>query len=172
MLHSQDGRIHTECSDSLAAIEKLHDSKFVPLALRFFRAGFEAVRGADRKPYDDAGKSLAPAIRSIELIIGQFGEHVAGDTIARLYNDVGKIHSKIQNYEPEEVLGWLGAMEGELEGYSDRMSSMMNASIAKPSFDHTCEKLREANFSLERAEPLIPGVGDLPLAWVLVANRL
>ena len=33
------------------------------------------------------------------------GHRVAGDVIARLYSDVGRIHTHIQKYVPDEVLG-------------------------------------------------------------------
>ena len=47
---------------------------------------------------------LAAAVPALEAIMKQYGEHVAGDTVARLYNDVGRIHGDIQRYEPAEVL--------------------------------------------------------------------
>lgn len=171
MLHIESGSIHKECSDSLAAIERLQASRFVPLSLQLFETGFDAVQGADRAPYDAAGKQLAPAIHAVELIMEEYGEHVAGGTIARLYSDVGQIHSKIQNYDPKEVLSWLSTMDAELEDYSGRMSSMIDAGIAQAAFDELCEDLRAGGFTLQRAEPLLPADQELPLAWVLVATR-
>lgn len=171
LLHIDGGSVHKECEDSLAAITSLQESKFIPLSREVFRTGFDAVRGADRAPYEAAGKQLAPAVRAAESIIGQYGEHVAGDTVARLYYDVGRIHSKIQNYEPTEVLDWLSRMDGELEAYAERMSSMCEAAIDRESFDHICENLSGRGFKLERADPLVPTDEDRALAWVLIATR-
>ncbi len=171
MLHIESGSIHKECSDSLGAVGKLQASRFVPLSIELFRTGFEAVRGADRAPYDAAGRELAPAIHAVEQIIDEYGEHVAADTVARLYSDVGRIHSHIQNYDPEEVLGWLGTMESELAAYSGRMSSMTEACLDQAAIDRFAADLRNMSFTLERAEPLVPPGETRPLAWVVIARR-
>jgi hypothetical protein len=101
----------------------------------------------------------------------EYGESVAGDTIARLYSDVGRIHSNLPKYDPDEVLGWLGSMERELQAYARRMTSMMGASITEEAFSDLCGKLTSSGFSLDRSEPLIATGQAIPLAWVLVARR-
>jgi len=129
LLHNQTGSIHRECVESLDAIVRLQESRFIPYTTAMFDAGFKAVRGADRAPYESAAKQLSPAIRVLENIMKQYGQHVAGDTIARLYHDVNQIHQRIQHYEPDEVLDWLRKMDGELDAYAERMSSMSEAAI-------------------------------------------
>jgi len=66
LLHHQQGSIYQECNDSLNAIRLLQSSRFIPLAIDMFRAGFEAVRGADRSAYEAAATQLAPAIKTLE----------------------------------------------------------------------------------------------------------
>lgn len=171
LLHTQAGSIHRECSQSLDAIVRLKESRFIPCAIDMFDAGFKAVRGADRVAYDSAAKNLAPAIGALEGIMKQYGQHVAGDTISRLYNDVGQIHQRIQHYEPGEILGWLNKMDGELDAYAGRMSSMSGAAIDSKSFEQVCDELRSQGFSIDRAEPLLIPNHDLPLAWVLIATK-
>jgi SAM-dependent methyltransferase len=171
MLHIENGSIHKECADSLAAIEQLQASGFVPLSLEFFKAGFAAVRGADRAPYDAAGAKLAPAIDAAESIMSEYGEEVAGETIARLYSDVGQIHSKLPNYDADEVLGWLNTMDAELEAYKGRMTSMLNAAVTHTAFDTLRGDLIAAGLTPVTAAPLIAEESELPLAWVLVAKR-
>lgn len=171
MLHVEGGSIHKECADSLAAIERLQQSDFVPLSIDFFKAGFAAVRGADRAPYDAAGAKLAPAIETAEAIMAEYGEDVAGETIARLYGDVGRIHGNMPNYDPDEVLCWLGTMDAELDAYKGRMTSMLNASVSHPAFDTLRADLIAAGLTPTTAAPLGANDGDLPLAWVLVAKR-
>ncbi len=171
LLHSQAGSIHRECMESLDATVRLQESRFIPYAIEMFDAGFKAVRGADRAPYDAAGKQFAPAIGALEAIMEQYGQHVAGDTIARLYNDVGQIHQEIQHYEPAEVLDWLSRMDGELDAYAGRMSSMSDSAIGSDTFEQICDGLRSRDYTIERAEPLMAPDQDLPLAWVLVATR-
>jgi len=171
LLHSQAGSIHQECTASLDAISRLQKSKFIPHSIQLFRAGFEACRGADRAPYEAAATQLAPAIQALESIMKQYGEHVAGDTVARLYSDVGRIHSEIQQYEPSEVLGWLDRMDGELDTYIGRMSSMCQAAIDSDTFEQVCARLRSQGYATKRAEQLTAADQDLPLAWVLIATK-
>ncbi len=101
----------------------------------------------------------------------EYGQGVAGDTIARLYSDVGRIHSKLPEYEPDEVLGWLASMERELQAYARRMSSMMGAAITEDAFSDLCGQLTSSGFSLDRSEPLLTTGQASPLAWILVARR-
>ena len=171
LLHSQAGSIHRECMESLDAVIQLQKSRFIPYAIEMFSTGFKAVRGADRAPYEAAGKQLAPAIGALEAIMKQYGQHVAGDTIARLYSDVGQIHQEIQHYEPADVLDWLGRMDGELDAYAGRMSSMSDSAIDNDTFEQICDGLRNRDYTIERAEPLIAPDQDLPLAWVLIATK-
>ena len=171
LLHCNSGSIHLECLQSLDAIKQLEESQFIPLAKEMFDAGFKAVRGADRSTYEDAAKALAPAIYELEEIMRQHGQHVAGDTILKLYNDVGQIHQRIQHYQPDDVIKWLNRMEDELSAYSSRMSSMCNAAIDKTSFAQIKSDLLKREFTIESAESLLVSGYDLPMAWVLIARK-
>ena len=170
LLHSQAGSIHRECVENLDAIVQLQDSRFIPYAIEMFSAGFQAVRGADRAPYEAAAKKLAPAIATLEAIMKQYGQQVAGDTIARLYHDVGQIHQRIQHYEPAEVLDWLHRLDGELDAYAGRMSSMSDSAIGSETFEQIVAGLHDRDYTVDRAEPLVIPDQKLPLAWVLIAT--
>jgi len=171
LLHSQAGSIHQECVESLDAIVQLQNSQFVPYAKEMFTAGFKAVRGADRAPYEVAAKKLAPAIATLEAIMKQYGQQVAGETIARLYSDVGQIHQRIQHYEPGEVLDWLNRLDGELDAFAGRMSSMSNCAIDSETFEQIVAGLHNRDYTVDRAEPLVIPDEKLPLAWILIATR-
>jgi len=171
LLHNKAGGIHKECAASLDAIERVQEAAFIPYSITMFEEGFAACRGTDRAKYEDAAKQLAPAIRTLESIITQYGEHVAGDTVIRLYEDVGRIHERIQYYEPTEVLGWLERMDGELQAFAGRMASMCNAAIDSATFGRLCERLRGQGYSTKQAEPLAVSDQELPLAWALIAVR-
>jgi hypothetical protein len=100
----------------------------------------------------------------------QYGQQVAGDTIARLYNDVGRIHERIQHYEPGEVLDWLNRLDGELDAYAGRMSSMSKSAIGSEAFEQIVAGLHDRDYTVDRAEPLVIPDQKLPLAWVLIAT--
>lgn len=171
LLHNQSGSIHQECAQSLDAIVQLQESRFIPYTIQMLSAGFKACRGSDRAPYEAAATQLNPAVQALDGIMQQYGEHVAGDTIARLYHDVDRIHREIQCYEPDEVLGWLKRMDEEMGAYAGRMSSMCESALDREKFDQICAGLRSRDCTIERAGPLVAPGHDLPLAWVLVAAK-
>jgi ubiquinone/menaquinone biosynthesis C-methylase UbiE len=171
LLHNKAGSIYKECAASLDAIEKMQEARFIPYAIAMFEKGFAACSGADRADYEAAAKQLAPAVRALESIMMQHGKHVAGDTVMRLYDDVGKMHEHIQHYEPSDVLDWLNRLEGELQAFAGRMTSMCGAAIDSNTFDRLCEALRSQAFTTVRAEALAEPDQQLPLAWALIAIR-
>ena len=171
VLHHRAGRMFRECTESLDAIARLRDSGFIPRAIDMLGAGFEASRGADRAPYEAAATRLAPAVKSLESVLRQYGEHVAGDTIVRLYSDVDHIHRHLQAYDPTEVLGWLRAIDASLDDYAGRMASMRDSAVDEASFDAACTGLQGRGHTLLRHEPLAAGDGGLPLGWILIAAR-
>lgn len=172
LVHRQGGSIFDECSRNLAAINELQESAFLPLALRFFEAGFAAVRGRDRSPYEQAGRAFDPAVRKLEAITGKFGPGVAGGMLGRLYEDVGRIHGAIHQHDEAEVIDWLKRLDAELAAFSGRMSSMLAAALDEQAFANWTARLVAAEFSLDRAEPLPDAATGQPLGWALIATRV
>lgn len=171
LLHRDGSIIHRQSAADLAAVRRLRDARFIELAETFFRAGFDAVRGGDRQAYDDAGKALAPAVSAAENIIDELGPDVAGGAVARVYEDVARIHGGIQNYAPEDVLAWTARMKDEFAAYGDRMTSMCSAVLDDEAFAHACERVRAAGFDIARGNELMSVDGRQRLAWALVAKR-
>jgi len=171
LLHNSDGSIHHQCATNLEAVKRVQQSRFVQKSIQMFRTGFEAVRGADRAPYDESARRLDPAVRELEAVMEQFGRGVADQTINRLYSDVAKMHSRIQHYDPPEVLDWLVRMEGELETYAGRMSSMCESSLDGAMFERICGGLVDQGFTIETAGPLMAVDEKVPLAWALIARK-
>lgn len=171
LMHARPGIIFNECRASLDAVRRTRQARFVPLAEAFFEAGFAAVRGADRDPYEKAGATLNPALRKVERILADHGEDVAGGTIAKLYGDVERIHTRIQHYDPDEVLEWLRSMSEELDAYETRMSSMCEAASDKKALRGLGQRLEQQGLTIARAKPLKPGGKSLPVAWMLEARR-
>ena len=171
LMHIEDGSIHKECADSLGAITATRECRFLPLAIDLFRNGFAAVRGGERTPYDEAGTRFAPAIAAVEGILDEYGMDVAGGTIAGIYGDIARIHGRMPNYDPDEVLGWLESMETEMDAFSDRMASMIAAAADKAACEQVCAQLLASGLEIQMADELLVGREALPLAWALVATR-
>lgn len=171
LIHMRGSSIEQECSGNLEAVSRVQESGFIERAGDMLRAGFEAVRGADRKPYEEAAKRLAPAIQTLEAVIEQYGEQAADGTVAKLYADVGAIHNEMQQYDPGEVLEWLDRMAKELAAYSGRMSSMRDAAVDEESFKKVCSGLHGRGYTIESAGPFQVPDNELALAWALVAKK-
>jgi len=171
LLHCQGSTIDLECKQSLDATRRLQDSGFIEKSSILFKAAFAAMQGAARQPYEDAAKQLAPAISSLEDIMREYGPHVAGDTIIRLYNDVDEIHQKIQRVDQQEVLSWLEGMQLELEAYAARMTTMSQAAINADDFELIKTQLDTSGFSFERAEFLQGTEHEQILAWCVIARK-
>lgn len=171
LMHCESGSIHQECQQSLNAIERAQTSCFIQLAIKMFEAGFKSIKGASRQNYEQYAKKLTPAIAELETIMRQYGSHVAGNTISRLYNDVAQIHQRIQHYEPKDVLTWLNKMDEELNAYGKRMSSMGLSAINSSNFNHIQDNLKDRGFTIETADKLFVPGNELPMAWVLIAKK-
>jgi hypothetical protein len=136
-----------------------------------FEAGFEALRGADRAAYEQAAERLGPAVAELEGIMTEHGQNVANDTIALLYGQVASFHSRMQHYDPDEVLAWLSRMESELDDHRARISSMLGAAIGQAGFRAICETLADGGLTLEQHGPLLSKDGEVPLAWAILASK-
>lgn len=170
LLHHSGGVIQAECAANRNAARRVQAAGFVTLARDMFEAGFAAVRGADRKAYDDAAAQLAPALRVVEDIVREYGQEVAAGTVAQLYGDVARIHERLPHYDPNEVLGWLERMDLELEAYAGRMASMLGAAVDGPGFERLCQSLTEQGCILDQAGPYSASDDEAPLGWALVAR--
>lgn len=171
LLHHRHGGIYGQSEASLVAMQQLQRSRFIPLSIATFDAGFKAIRGADRGPYEAAAKDLVPAIRLVETIMKQHGTSVADGTIQALYRDISVVHKRMPHYEPAEVLGWLERTQVEVGAYAGRMSSMLRSAIDAPTFEQLCQRVKADKFDLVRQDALMNPERSAPLAWALVAER-
>lgn len=171
LMHIVGGSVLKECADSLAAVQGAIDCNFIPLAIDLFENGFAAVQGADRAAYDAAGSKFAPAVAVVEQVMDEFGDDVAGGTIAKLYDDIARIHARMPNYDSNDILSWLDAMEHEFPAYAQRMASMIATASNQASIDVICSRLRDSGFEIDRAGTLQPDNESLPLAWEIIATR-
>jgi SAM-dependent methyltransferase len=171
LLHHTESSIHRDCEAGLDAVTRVRESRFILLATDFFSAGFEAVRGADRAPYEQAATLLNPAIRAVENVAEKHGPDVAGGVVATLYDTVKRMHQRIQHYEPAEVLDWLQSMDLQLEDYLARMSTMHAAALDERSFEEVREIMTRADCTIIDSGPLFAPGEQQPLAWALLASR-
>jgi ubiquinone/menaquinone biosynthesis C-methylase UbiE len=171
LLHKSSSLLQLECQAGLDAIDQLRESRFIPLSGAMFRAGFNAIRGGDRLPYDKAAKDLAPAIKSLEDIMTELGKNVAGGTVFELYNGVADIHESLTRYDPGEVLGWIDSVGEEVEAFRGRLGSMLDVALDDGQFKTVCDELAARGLELTEAGPLLSPEDSAPLAWAVIAAR-
>ena len=171
LMHMQPGELHRECTAAADALHRVAQSDLVPLAVEFFTAGFAAVKGGDREPYESAARNLNPAIKELETIITEHGEHVAGDTLIYLHSTLQNMHSRIQHYKPDDVFTWLEAIGKELDEHERRMLSMREAAMDKEAFKALCSNVESKGLRIDKAMPLQIKGEQLPVAWLLQATR-
>jgi ubiquinone/menaquinone biosynthesis C-methylase UbiE len=171
LMHIRSGELYRECSAAVDALRRVAQSNLIPLAKAFFSAGFAAVRGGDRTAYESAARELNPAIRELEAIMTEHGEHVAGDMLIYLHTTVQNMHSRIQHYDPNEVLGWLETMDKELGKHEERMLSMRDAALDEEAFKKVSSNLESKGLEIQKAVPLQLRGEQLPVAWILQAVR-
>lgn len=170
LVHHRTGGIFRQCSMSYAAIRRMQQARFLPLATAVFEGGFIAIEGGDRGAYERAARDFAPAIRAMEDIMKEYGSRVADDAIATLYRDVRTMHERMPRYARADVIGWLERMAEEVDAYAGRMASMCDAAIDEAAFTALRERVAGEGCAVLRAEPLVEPERGVPLAWILVAR--
>lgn len=167
LVHCRPGMIHSECTASLAVIDKLRAARFFPLANTFLSAGFKAAVGGDRRAYEKAHKQFKPAFRVLERCIVKYGPKVASGLPQRLATDLTTINRRLQNYDGPEVLGWLTRLASELNTYRDRMKTMIDAALTTADLSSIRQMLLDEGFVDMDQEDLDSTPADQRLAVAL-----
>ena len=89
----------------------------------------------------------------------------------RLYTDIAHMYRRFANYEPDEVFTWTGVMGKELDTYSGRMASMLQASLDEAELERAIARLTARDFAVRVRDILNFGQHSVPSAWVIVAER-
>jgi ubiquinone/menaquinone biosynthesis C-methylase UbiE len=171
VLHHSGGSIFEHCNASLEAIRELQISQFIPHCIAMFDAGFASLKSRDRSDYSAAEKKLAPAIAAMEAIMAKHGVDVANGIVVGLYRDVQAMHSRMSHYDPDEVGGWLGKMQEEVEAYGGRMASMCDAAIDAAAFDALRQSISDKGLEIVKSDALELSGGQSPIAWILMARK-
>lgn len=171
LVHYSGGLIQSECRAARDAISELQNTEFVPRCRDMFAAAFELRDGGDREAYAEAGRNFAPALEAVEAIMARHGGGVADGTLLRIYRDVRDIHGRLDRYAADDVLGWLDALQGELDAYAGRMASMVDAAVDESALAAAAKALESSGFGSVERETLCDETRDLPIAWVVRAQR-
>lgn len=172
VMHQRDGAIYQECAANLDAIDGFRRSNLLPCFEELFRAA-QAVqqgRGA-RELFQVADQQFAVAVAAAEAVLRRRGKGVADGMLFRLYTEIGHMYRRFRNYEPDEVFTWIDRMAMELDTFSGRMASMLDAALGQQELDQVLVQLTQQNFSIRLHDTLNMGVSLVPAAWVFVAQK-
>lgn len=173
VLHRREGAIHRECAANLHAVARVRDSGLLAHAKEVFRRGAAAASGKGSKgAFREADRRLALAVGETEGVLRQFGDTVAGGTLARLYADLAHMYRRIGAHDPLEVADWADRMMIEMDAYAGRMSGMLAAALDPAQFEAVASRMGNSGLALRVREELKvgPGKGE-PGAWLLVGER-
>lgn len=172
VLHLHGGGIYRECAVNLEAINAIRECDLLGCFGRLFEtaatkpkseASNALLRGADEK--------LAQAVTAAEDVFRRLGKDVASGMLFRLYTDVGHMYRRLGAYEPTEVFNWINVMQSELESYSGRMASMLDAALTPVQLEQAVDRFRAAGLAISLRDTLKIGQAAVPAAWLLVASR-
>jgi SAM-dependent methyltransferase len=172
ILHLRQGGIFRECAANLEAIEGFRASGLLPRFDEVYRAAWAVKQSAG--PIDalrEADRNLAVSVRNCEETLRRFGREVASGTLLRIYQDVGHMHARLGAYDPAEMTAWIDNMGRELDSYSGRMASMLEAALDADQVARASRELTEAGFSIRLGGVLKFGHPPVPCAWAIVADR-
>ena len=65
----------------------------------------------------------------------------------------------------------MNRLDGEMETFARRMSSMVDAAMDSEAFERACASLREQGCTIENAGPLLAPGNGIALGWALRATR-
>ena len=172
VIHMRDGGIYKECDINLQAIDGFRQSNILTHFEELFR---EVVLRKGESGNKDAihivDKKLASSVLVVEEILRRWGKGVANETLLRIYTDVGHMYSRLNAYEPEELITWVKVMHDELDSYAGRMSSMLGAALDEVQFETAMTKMTELGFDIRIRDTLTFDRQASPSAWVGVAQK-
>jgi SAM-dependent methyltransferase len=172
LLHLAGGAIHEECADNLAIAVTLREADFMTLARATFQTGFDVATGrTSREAFHAADRKLAPAVETAKQLLRDKGPMAAGGLLARLYSDIGHMYTRMQNYEPGDVLAWFDGMSAELDSYEGRMASMTRAAVDDDGIRAKIDRLGAAGLDAEEPAVLSLAASGEPAAWIMSARR-
>jgi ubiquinone/menaquinone biosynthesis C-methylase UbiE len=172
ILHLRQGGIFRECTANLEAIEGFRASGLLPRFDEVYRAAWAVKQSAGTiDALREADRSLAISVKDCEETLRKFGREVASGTLLRIYQDVGHMHARLGAYDPAEMTTWIDNMGKELDSYSGRMASMLEAALDADQVARISRELGDAGFNIRLGGVLKFGHPPVPCAWAIVADR-
>lgn len=164
LCHISDGYIDARNKACLKAARRLLDNDFINKAAALTEAAFTT----DKARYQRAVQAFIPAEQSISRDVREIstGVHV------HLYLGFRRLFENRQQYDPDDIVGWLEQMRGDVDRDIFRLSSMRNAALSHADMSVVMASLGEQGLNDIVYEKFFARSDDKPVAWKLNAVRL
>ncbi len=171
VLHLENGAIYRECQVNLQAIESFRHSRILEHFARLFQLVVVDAGMTTKAQVQSCDRQFAAAVAAAEQVFASRGKAVASGTLFRIYQDIGHMYSRLRSYRADELLEWVEVMQGELQTYAGRMSSMLEAALDEFALRELLSKLEQLGMSNTREATLDFGAQAQPSAWVVQAEK-
>ncbi|MBF8270295.1 MAG: Methyltransferase type 11 [Gammaproteobacteria bacterium] len=172
VLHLRDGGIYRECATNLKAINGFRNSSILPCFAEIFRVALAVQSGQDEAiNFRHADSAFSVSVKAAEKVLQRWGKHVTDGLLFRLYSDIARMYQRFKLHDPDAVFAWTDRASRELESYSGRMSSMLDAALDDQQLKNLLEGLAARCFTIQKQEILAFGKVPVPAAWVVVAEK-
>lgn len=162
LCHMQGGAIEREVSQKKSDADAIMDSGFIAASRELFKAAY----GTDEAAFTAASQAFrVPQGKLLEIAKSRGG--LAG----HLYSGVQQLYTKVKNYAPKDVFGWLNGMEGEITAFQGRMGSMVEAALSREDADAISAELQSNGFTVEPMGVLSVREPTEEIAWIFQAVK-
>ena len=172
VLHLRGGGIYRECASNLEAIDGFRNCDLLHCFEGLFKAAVAVQQRRNGKElFRRADEKFARSVAAAEEVLQRWGKGVADATLYRLYTDIAHMYRRLATYEPSEVFTWTDLMGKELDTYSGRMATMLQAALDVAELDRVIAQMMARDFAIRVRDILNFGQHSVPSAWVIVAQR-
>ena len=163
LCHYRDGYIDGANRAQLAEAHVVRDVQFIPKARRLTETTLAGDAAAQRQAEQDflgAATPVAEAMRRCKQ-----GIHV------HLFFGFRQLYENRTQYAPEDIFGWLDAIEDQLDTTIERLEHMRGAALSEADLDNVRERFEAAGGVNVEFTPFYTTGNELPVAWVVTAQR-
>ncbi|TQV85467.1 class I SAM-dependent methyltransferase [Aliikangiella coralliicola] len=171
VMHLKGSGIYQECKNNLNIINEFKATEVVPLARNAFAAGYAIVnQTGSQRDFQNADILLAPAVEATKKLLAPASNTTVGKTLVKIFQDIGQMYGKMEQYSSADVLSWFDRVSDELDAYAERQNAMLSAAITDLDIANITEFLNSSSVIIDLFEPL-PGQSGQSIGQILCCRK-
>lgn len=164
IVHLSGGGIAEEVERNLEYGRSIQETNFIPLVREVFITAQNPPTDENMVIAQKASEAFIPAEQALAKIAME-----KGGISMHLYSGAKQMHQRVMNYALSDILSWLDGMQAEIDAYTGRMASMIEAAATEDDVRAALQVLQAAGCDVQEPERLQLDGKDA--AWVLRAVR-